>query len=129
MASQQTNRQQVRHRLAGRSRKEYRFGGARLIGIAAAGVVMGSSSAGAQSVENFYRGKTINFVIGYPTAGAPDIYARLIARHMARHIPGNPNIIARNMPGAGSLIAANHMFNTAPKDGTSFALTSPTMPL
>src|SRR5215510_874129 len=83
----------------------------------------------AQSVEEFYRGKTINFVIGYPTAGAPDIYARLVARHMARHIPGNPNIIARNMPGAGSLIAANHMFNTAPKDGTSFALTSPTMPL
>jgi tripartite-type tricarboxylate transporter receptor subunit TctC len=83
----------------------------------------------AQSVEEFYRGKTINFVIGYPTAGAPDIYARLVARHMAKHIPGNPNIIARNMPGAGSLIAANHMFNSAPKDGTSLALTSPTIPL
>jgi tripartite-type tricarboxylate transporter receptor subunit TctC len=83
----------------------------------------------AQSVEEFYRSKTINFVIGYPTGGAPDIYARLVARHMAKHIPGNPNIIARNMPGAGSLFAANYMFNSAPKDGTSFALTSPTMPL
>jgi tripartite-type tricarboxylate transporter receptor subunit TctC len=83
----------------------------------------------AQSVQEFYRGKTINLVIGYPTAGAPDIYARLVARHIAKHVPGNPNIIARNMPGAGSLIAANHMFNSAPKDGTSIALTSPTMPL
>jgi tripartite-type tricarboxylate transporter receptor subunit TctC len=83
----------------------------------------------AQSAEEFYRGKTINFVIGYPTGGAPDIYARLVARHMAKHIAGKPNMVARNMPGAGSLTAANHMFNTAPKDGTSVALTSPTMPL
>src|SRR5215468_2611409 len=107
MASQQTNGQQARHRLACKIiRKECRFGGAHLIGIAAATVVMGSSSAGAQSVENFYRGKTINFVIGYPTAGAPDIYARLVVRHLGKHIPGNPAVIARNMPGAGSLIAA-----------------------
>ena len=129
MASQQTNRQQARHRLAGKIRKECRFGGARLIGIAAATVVMGSSPAGAQSVENFYRGKTINFVIGYPTAGAPDIYARLVVRHLGKHIPGNPAIIARNMPGAGSLLAANHLFNVAPRDGTTLGLTSPTIPL
>jgi tripartite-type tricarboxylate transporter receptor subunit TctC len=102
---------------------------AKRLGCAIALALLVPLPAFAQSVEEFYRGKTINFVIGYPTAGAPDIYARLIARHMARHIPGNPNIIARNMPGAGSLIAANHMFNSAPKDGTSLALTSPTMPL
>src|SRR5436853_6806185 len=118
MAGQQTNGQQARHRPAGRVRKECRFGGARLIGIAAS-VVMVSSSAGAQSVENFYRGKTINFVIGYPTAGAPDIYARLVVRHLGKHIPGKPALIARNMPGAGSLLAANHLFNVAPRDGTT----------
>src|SRR5215831_1063846 len=101
----------------------------KLFGCTFAIALLASVSAVAQSVEEFYRGKTINFVVGYPTAGAPDIYARLVARHMAKHIPGNPNIVARNMPGAGSLTAANHMFNTAPKDGTSVALTSPTMPL
>jgi tripartite-type tricarboxylate transporter receptor subunit TctC len=92
-------------------------------------VLFVSVPAYAQSVEEFYRGKTINFVIGYPTAGPPDIYARLVTRHMGKYIPGNPNIIARNMPGAGSLIAANHVFNLAPKDGTTLALTSPTVPI
>ena len=103
--------------------------GAKALGYALAIALAVSAPACAQSVEEFYRGKTINFVIGYPTAGPPDIYARLVTRHMGKYIPGNPNIIARNMPGAGSLIAANHVFNVAPKDGTTFALTSPTIPL
>jgi tripartite-type tricarboxylate transporter receptor subunit TctC len=103
--------------------------GAKALGCALAIALAVSAPAYAQSVEEFYRGKTINFVIGYPTAGPPDIYARLVTRHMGKYIPGNPNIIARNMPGAGSLIAANHVFNVAPKDGTTFALTSPTIPL
>jgi len=105
------------------------IGGAKLFGHALAIALFISAPAYAQSVEEFYRGKTINFVIGYPTAGPPDIYARLVTRHMGKYIPGNPNMIARNMPGAGSLIAANHVFNVAPKDGTTFALTSPTIPL
>jgi tripartite-type tricarboxylate transporter receptor subunit TctC len=101
----------------------------KVLGFAVFLALLGPAAAYAQSVEEFYRGKTINFVIGYPTAGPPDIYARLVGRHMGKYIPGNPNIIARNMPGAGSLIAANHVFNVAPKDGTTFALTSPTIPL
>src|SRR5437764_1062511 len=85
--------------------------------------------ASAQSLESFYRGKTINVIIGYPPAGANDLYARLVARHIGRHIPGHPSGIARNMPGGGSLVAANHIFNVAPKDGTVLGLIVPTAPL
>jgi tripartite-type tricarboxylate transporter receptor subunit TctC len=85
--------------------------------------------AAAQSVESFYRGKTISMVIGYPPAGANDVYARLVARHLGKHIPGTPSIVPRNMPGAGSLIAANHVFNVAPRDGTVLSLLVPTLPL
>jgi tripartite-type tricarboxylate transporter receptor subunit TctC len=80
-------------------------------------------------VEDFYRGKTISFIVGYPTAGAPDVYARLVSRHMGKYIPGNPTIIVRNMPGAGSLLAANHLFNAAARDGTALGMASPTIPL
>ena len=59
--------------------------------------------AQAQPVESFYRGKSINLIIGYPPAGANDVYARMVARHLGRHIPGNPTIVPRNLPGAGSL--------------------------
>ena len=85
--------------------------------------------AQAQTVEEFYRGKTINMVIGYPAAGANDRYARTIARHIGKYIPGHPNVISRNMPGGGSLIAANHVFNVAPKDGTVISLLAATIPL
>jgi tripartite-type tricarboxylate transporter receptor subunit TctC len=80
-------------------------------------------------VEEFYRGKTINMIIGYPTAGANDSYARTLARHIGKYIPGQPRVIARNMPGSGSLIAANHVFNIAPKDGTVLSLLAATIPL
>src|SRR3954453_12058154 len=85
--------------------------------------------AHAQSVDSFYRGKTVNVVIGYPPAGANDFYARAVARHIGKHIPGNPTVIPRNMPGGGSLVAANHIFNVAPKDGTTLGLIVPTAPI
>jgi tripartite-type tricarboxylate transporter receptor subunit TctC len=87
------------------------------------------TSGQAQSVESFYRGKTVNVVIGYPPAGANDFYARAVARHIGKHIPGNPTVISRNMPGGGSLVAANHIFNVAPKDGTTLGLIVPTAPI
>jgi tripartite-type tricarboxylate transporter receptor subunit TctC len=87
------------------------------------------SVALAQSIEDFYRGKQLNMVIGYPTGGSNDIYARAVARHIGKHIPGNPTVIPRNMPGGGSLVAANHVFNVAPRDGTTLALIAPTIPL
>jgi tripartite-type tricarboxylate transporter receptor subunit TctC len=85
--------------------------------------------ASAQSLESFYRGKTVNVIIGYPPAGANDFYARAVARHIGKHIPGNPTVIPRNMPGGGSLVAANHIFNVAPKDGTTLGLIVPTAPI
>lgn len=87
------------------------------------------ASGRAQSVESFYRGKTITIIIGYATGGAPDVFARLVARHIGNYVPGNPSVIARNMPGAGSILAANYIFNIAPKDGTILGLVAPTIPL
>jgi tripartite-type tricarboxylate transporter receptor subunit TctC len=97
--------------------------------IATAAVVLSPSVAIAQPVESFYRGKSINMIIGYPPAGGNDLYARAVARHIGRHIPGNPTVVPRNMPGGGSLVAANHIFNVAPKDGTILGLVDPTAPL
>jgi tripartite-type tricarboxylate transporter receptor subunit TctC len=69
-------------------------------------------------VAAFYKGKTITATIGYPPGGGYDVYMRTLGRHIGRHIPGNPAVVLRNMPGAGSLIAANHLYNNAAKDGT-----------
>ncbi len=98
-----------------------------LVAVSLACVV--PAAAQAQSLEEFYRGKQLNMVIGYPTGGSNDIYARAVARHIGKHIPGNPTVIPRNMPGGGSLVAANHVFNIAPKDGTTLSLIAPTIPL
>ena len=73
----------------------------------------------AAGVEDFYRGKTLSVVIGYSVGGGYDAYARLLARHLSRHIPGNPNVVAQNMTGAGSLKAANYIYSVAPKDGSA----------
>ena len=75
----------------------------------------------AQSVEEFYTGKTITLSIGFTPGGGYDLYGRLVARHLGRHIPGKPNIVAQNMPGAGSMRAAQHLYSVAPKDGTALA--------
>ncbi len=89
-----------------------------------------STAAGAQpAIEQFYKGKTLDVVIGYPPGGSNDVFARFLSRYLGRYIPGNPNIITRNMPGGGSLLAANYMYSIAPKDGTVIAITSPTIPL
>jgi tripartite-type tricarboxylate transporter receptor subunit TctC len=75
-------------------------------------------SADAQDVASFYRGKQITIVVGSSTGGGYDTYARLIARYMSKHMPGNPSVIVSNMPGAGSNVAADHIYHVAPKDGT-----------
>ena len=71
-----------------------------------------------KAVADFYHGKTVRIVVGFSAGGGYDQYSRLIARHLSKYIPGNPAIIVDNMAGAGSIIAANHIFNAAPKDGT-----------
>jgi len=71
-----------------------------------------------KAVADFYRGKTVRIVVGFSAGGGYDQYSRLIGRHLSKYIPGNPAIIVENMAGAGSIIAANHTFNAAPKDAT-----------
>jgi tripartite-type tricarboxylate transporter receptor subunit TctC len=85
--------------------------------------------ARAQTPEQFYAGKNIDFVIGYPPGGSNDTWARLVTRHLGKYIPGNPTIVPRNTPGAGSFLAVNQVFNVAPKDGTVIAIGAPTIPL
>ncbi len=91
--------------------------------VAAVVIAVGfAQPASAQkSVEDFYKGKHIDLVIGYSPGGGYDLYARLVAQFMGKHIPGNPNIIPRNMPGAGSRTAVTWIANIAPKDGTALA--------
>jgi tripartite-type tricarboxylate transporter receptor subunit TctC len=72
----------------------------------------------AQAQEDFYKDKTLRIIVGSAPGGGYDAYARLVSEHMRRHIPGNPTIVVQNMPGAGSLVATNHIANVAPKDGT-----------
>jgi tripartite-type tricarboxylate transporter receptor subunit TctC len=74
----------------------------------------------AQGPADFYKGKTVDLMIGYSVGGGYDVYARLLARHMGKHIPGNPIITPKNMDGAGSLRLANWLYNVAPKDGLVF---------
>jgi tripartite-type tricarboxylate transporter receptor subunit TctC len=99
-----------------------------LAGFLAVTVAVGAGPARSQGVVEFYKNKTVAVVIGYPPGGGFDATARLLIRHMPRHLPGNPTMIARNMPGAGSLRAANHLFNIAPKDGTEFGIIGPAVP-
>ena len=77
--------------------------------------------AQAQSVEEFYRKNPVQLLIGFPVANAYDTYGRAVARHLGKHIPGNPTVIPVNRPGAGSLTAANFLYNAAPKDGATIA--------
>src|SRR5689334_10739723 len=79
------------------------------------------SMACAQSPADFYKGKNLEFYIGYSVGGGYDLYARVIARHLGKHIPGNPTVVPKNMEGAGSLRLANWMFRVAPKDGSVIA--------
>jgi tripartite-type tricarboxylate transporter receptor subunit TctC len=78
--------------------------------------------AGAADESDFYRGKTITIIIPIGPGGAYDAYARLVSRHLGRYIPGNPAIIARNMPGGGGVIASNYTYNVAPQDGTTLTI-------
>jgi len=87
---------------------------------AAVGSFCMSCPGHAQSVEDFYRGKTVNLMIGYSVGGGYDLYGRLVSRHIGKHIPGRPAIVPQNMTGAGSLRAAQYIYSVAPKDGTTF---------
>ena len=94
---------------------------AKAAGLFAAGLFIATAllhPAAAQSVEEFYRGKNLTIAIGFSVGGGYDLYARLLARHIGKHIPGQPNIVAQNREGAGSQRATLYLYNAAPRDGT-----------
>src|SRR5437870_288791 len=93
------------------------------LGLAMA--IAASAEAGgarAQPVADFYRGRTVTMLIGYTSGGGYDLYARVLSRHIGKHIPGTPQVVPQNMPGAGSLRVANFLYNAAPKDGTTIGM-------
>src|SRR5947208_9087923 len=88
-----------------------------------------AASAQAQDVAEFYKRNRINLIVSYGPGGGYDVYARVLARHMSKHIPGNPTIVVQNMPGAGSLRGTNFIYNVAPRDGTAFGTFARSMAL
>src|SRR4051812_41502503 len=85
-------------------------------------LVAAAVHADAQSVEQFYKGRTMSLIVGFNPGGAYDPYARSVARHLPKHLPGTPNVVVKNMQGAGSILAANHLYNVSPKDGSEIGL-------
>src|SRR5262249_39318600 len=123
----------TRH-LLGRPRLRHRRcyqSACRLLFIALLFVALGlpASALAQPAVEDFYKGRQINLVVGYGPGGGYDVVARLLARYLGRYVAGNPNIVVQNMPGAGSLRAANYLYTVAPKDGTTIGLFGSDMPL
>lgn len=97
-----------------------------MAGLAIVATLCGTARA---DVADFYKGKSVNIVVGYGPGGGYDLMARLLARFLGAHIPGNPSVVVQNMPGAASLRATNYIATTAPKDGTVIAAFDRNMPL
>jgi tripartite-type tricarboxylate transporter receptor subunit TctC len=95
--------------------------------IGAAACTFGPASAVAQSVEQFYKGKTMTLVVSVIGGEGFDINGRLVARYLSKYLPGHPTFVPKNMPGAGHVIAANYMFTEAPKDGSTIGTISPSI--
>lgn len=96
--------------------------------LSAAAALSLAYAAPAAAQDNFYAGKTLTIVTSTGEGGTYDFSARTLARHLAAHLPGKPNIIVQNMPGGGHMQATNYMYNTAPKDGTSIATVNQSVP-
>src|SRR5579864_2343530 len=92
----------------------------RRIATCVAAALLIAPPARAQTVEEFYQGKALTVIVGNGPGGGFDVYARLLARHIGQYVPGHPSVVVQNMPGAGSLVAANYIYNVAPRDGTVF---------
>ena len=99
----------------------------RLQGILSIAILLLASVTAANAETSHYQGKTITIVVGYQAGDGYDIWARLLAAHMAKHIPGNPRMVVQNMPGAGSMIAANYIYNVAKPDGLTLGSIGPSL--
>src|SRR4029078_11131616 len=97
--------------------------------IAAIVLAAAGSQAAAQPLADFYRGRTINFLVGSGEGGGFDLSARLSAHFRARHIPGTPAVVVQNMPGASGLRAAEYLYNVAQRDGSVIGITQPSIVL
>jgi tripartite-type tricarboxylate transporter receptor subunit TctC len=97
--------------------------------VTAISILACDKPARSDEVEDFYKGKVVNVVIAFSAGGGYDLYARLLARHMGKYIPGNPTLVPQNMPGAGTLKAAQYIYSVAPKDGTYIGTFSRSLPL
>ena len=97
--------------------------------LATATALVLALTAPANAQTPFFAHKTITISIGYTAGGSYDLYGRLVARHLGKHIPGQPTVVPQNMPGAGSLRAANYVYNIAPKDGTALGIVTQTVAL
>jgi tripartite-type tricarboxylate transporter receptor subunit TctC len=99
------------------------------LAIALIPTLLAVTPAQAQPVAEFYRGKTVQLLIGYTPGGNYDLHGRVLARHIGKHIPGNPTVVPQNMSGAGSLRLATFFYNVAPKDGTAFGIIGRSVPV
>ena len=88
------------------------------LGLIAKAAMLVTTAASADDMSDFYRGKTVTLIVTNPPGGGYDLLARTLAPFLARHIPGTPNVIVQNMPGAAGILATNHLFHIAAKDGT-----------
>jgi tripartite-type tricarboxylate transporter receptor subunit TctC len=105
------------------------IGAAVALAAAVLSALLSAPPSHAQPVADFYRGKTLRMIIGYGPGGGYDIYGRLVAEFLPRHLSGNPTIITQNMPGAGSFVAAKYLYDVAPKDGTVLGSLAQTLAL
>src|SRR5262245_28038751 len=87
--------------------------------------MLAAATVAAPAQDSFYRGKTVTILVGYSAGGGYDQYARLVARHLGKRIPGNPTLIVQNMPGAASMTSVRYLDASAPKDGTAITTFDP----
>jgi tripartite-type tricarboxylate transporter receptor subunit TctC len=99
------------------------------VALAASALMLALPAAHAEGAQDYYRGKTLRMIIGYGPGGGYDLYGRLVAQFLPKQLPGTPNAVVQNMPGAGSFVAAKYMYELAPRDGTYMASLAQTLAL
>ena len=99
-----------------------------LIGASCIGLLAGASPP-AVAQQNFYAGKQITLIVSSAPGGGYDAVTRTVSRHLGKHLPGSPTFVVQNMPGAGGIVAANHLYNITTKDGLTLAQLQSTVPL
>jgi tripartite-type tricarboxylate transporter receptor subunit TctC len=99
-----------------------------LLALSVIALINSAGRAQAQPVEDFYRGKQVRIIVSFDVGNDYDQWARLLARHLGRHVPGNPTFVVQNMPAAGGIASANFLYNTAPKDGSVIGMIGRNLP-